>query len=231
MAIAMPDHRAASSKVAPSHANVFHNARKFGAARRAVDIFAIIGQNITMTPYFFGYGSLVNRNTHSYPDGRPAQLQGWRRVWVRTAQRDMVFLSVEPHPTTTIDGLVAAVPGADWNALDARETGYDRISSGGAVLHDILPSPDMAHYSIAPKNQRRSGDNAVLLSYLDVVVQGFLREYGTDGVTRFFDTTRGWDAPVLNDRKSPRYPRHQTLTRQEIALVDDNLDRLSAQVK
>ncbi len=184
-----------------------------------------------MTPYFFGYGSLVNRNTHTYPDARLAQLQGWRRVWVRTALRDMVFLSVEPDPGTTIDGLVAAVPGADWDALDTRETGYDRISSGGAVLHDILPSPDMAHYSIAPKNQQQGGDNAILLSYLDVVVQGFLREYGTDGVTRFFDTTRGWDAPVLNDRAAPLYPRHQPLTAPEKALVDDNLDRLAAQVK
>lgn len=198
------------------------------ALPRKVDNPARISKNIRMTPYFFGYGSLVNRNTHAYPDARPARLQGWRRVWVRTGQRDIVFLSVEPDPATTVDGLIAAVPGADWQALDAREYGYERISSGGAVVHDIVPAPDMAHYSISPANQKTGGDHRILLSYLDVVVQGFLREYGIDGVDRFFDTTQGWDTPVLNDRAAPLYPRHQPLTLQEKALVDDHLDRLSA---
>ncbi len=182
-----------------------------------------------MTPYFFGYGSLVNRSTHAYPDARPAQLAGWRRVWVRTARRDVVFLSVEPHPDTSIDGLIAAVPGADWRALDAREYGYDRVQSNGSVVHDIVPAPDLAHYAIAQQHQQATGAHAILLSYLDVVVQGFLREYGTDGVARFFATTVGWDTPILNDRAAPRYPRHQTLTVAEQALVDDNIDRLAAQ--
>ena len=55
-----------------------------------------------MTPSFFGYGSLVNRATHDYPGAQPAQLHGWRRVWVRTDLRDVVFLSVRPDPGTTI---------------------------------------------------------------------------------------------------------------------------------
>ena len=227
----MPEDGAASSDVTPMVTIVFRNASCSGKPPAAVDIATRIGENAAMTPYFFGYGSLVNRSTHTYPDARPAQLQGWRRVWVRTAARDLVFLSVEPDPHTTVDGLIAAVPGADWEALDARETGYDRINSGNGVRHDILPAPDMAHYSIAPENQKHGGDHAILLSYLDVVVQGFLREYGTQGVTRFFDTTRGWDTPVRNDRAAPLYPHHQSLTVQEKALVDDNLYRLAAQVK
>ena len=64
-----------------------------------------------------------------------------------------------------------------------------------------------------------------------MVVQGFLREYGIDGVQRFFDTTRGWDTPILNDRAAPKYPRAQELTAQETALVDQHLTRLSAQVQ
>ncbi|MCX8228278.1 MAG: gamma-glutamylcyclotransferase, partial [Sulfitobacter sp.] len=43
--------------------------------------------------------------------------------------------------------------------------------------------------------------------------------------------THGWDTPVLNDRAAPQYPRHQALTQQEMSLVDNNLDRLAAQVK
>ena len=174
-----------------------------------------------MTPYFFGYGSLVNRQTHNYPDAHPARLRGWRRAWVRTAVRDLVFLSVVEDPGTTIDGLIAAVPGADWAALDAREAGYARLSSGGAVIHPISPAP----YTGVP------GDHAILLSYIDVVMQGFLHEFGEAGVAAFFDTTDGWDTPVLNDRAAPRYPRHKVLSAAETALVDDHLARLSARVE
>ena len=184
-----------------------------------------------MTPYFFGYGSLVNRNTHAYPDARPARLDGWRRKWVRTQGRDIVYLSVVRDPGTRIDGLIAAVPGADWAALDAREYGYARHASGGAVVHDLVPAPDVAHYAIPPENCITGGDHVILLSYLDVVVQGFLREYGTEGAARFFDTTDGWDTPILNDRAAPLYPRHQTLTEAETKVVDQHLTRLSARVK
>jgi hypothetical protein len=181
-----------------------------------------------MTPYFFGYGSLVNRNTHSYPDAHPAQLQGWRRSWVRCVGRDTVFLSVVPAADTTIDGLIAAVPGDDWAALDARETGYARIGSGDAVRHPLIPLPPIAHYAVPAETTIDTGDHVILLSYLDVVVQGFLREFGEAGVSRFFDTTAGWHTPVLDDRKDPRYPRAQKLTGDETGLVDDHLAALGA---
>lgn len=183
-----------------------------------------------MTPYFFGYGSLVNRQTHGYPDPHPARLDGWRRAWVGTSGRDLVFLSVLEDPECRIDGLIAAVPGGDWDALDAREAGYARLSSGGAVTHPLAPSPDIAHYAVPP-DTFVPGNHAILLSYLDVVVQGFLREFGESGVARFFDTTDGWNTPIIDDRAAPRYPRHQALSDAERALVDDHLARLSACVE
>lgn len=186
---------------------------------------------LAMTPYFFGYGSLVNRNTHTYPDAHPAQLQGWRRQWVRTRRRDVVFLSVKLDPGTTIDGLIAAVPDADWAALDLRETGYERHGSGGAVIHGLVPAPDIAHYAIPDSATQHSGDHVILLSYLDVVVQGFLREFGTQGVEDFFRTTDGWDTPVLDDRADPIYSRHQPMTAKETALVDAQIDAYGVTVK
>ena len=63
----------------------------------------------------------------------------------------------------------------------------------------------------------------MLLSYIDVVVQGYLREFGERGVRHFFETTDGWEAPVLDDRAAPIYPRHQRLSPDERALVDDQL--------
>ncbi|MEO0746108.1 MAG: gamma-glutamylcyclotransferase family protein [Pseudomonadota bacterium] len=177
-----------------------------------------------MTPSFFGYGSLVNRATHDYPAARPAQLHGWRRTWVRTDLRDVVFLSVRPDPGTSIDGLVAQVPDADWAALDLRETGYDRVAADGQV--SVTTGP-VAVYQVPEARQRQGGSHAILLSYLDVVVQGFLREFGQAGVEAFFATTDGWNTPVTDDRAAPQYPRAQPISRDERALTD----RLLAQVQ
>ena len=179
-----------------------------------------------MTPYFFGYGSLVNRATHDYPDAHPATLNGWRRVWVRTALRDVVFLSIRPAKGDSIQGLIAAVPGADWAALDLRETGYTRVDTTAHVTHPAR-TQSIAAYQVPSEMQRAGGEHRILLSYLDVVVQGFVREFGEAGAEAFFATTDGWDTPVHDDRAAPIYPRAQPLSASERALTD----RLLAQVQ
>ena len=165
--------------------------------------------------YFFGYGSLVNRDTHHFQNVELARLRGWRRVWRHT---------VIPDPTAEIDGLIAPVPAADWAALDEREGAYDRVAAHEQVTHSLAHRPEIAVYTI-PEGKHGAPDETcpALLSYIDVVVQGYLREFGEAGVKRFFDTTDGWEAPVLNDRADPVYPRHRVLTADERTLVDDLL--------
>ena len=77
---------------------------------------------------------------------------------------------------------------------------------------------------------RRAG-GSIPLSYLDVVVQGFLREFGPQGAQNFFETTDGWEAGIWDDRADPIYPRHQTLTPAERQATDDAIERLSTMVK
>ncbi|MDN5786694.1 gamma-glutamylcyclotransferase family protein [Pseudorhodobacter sp.] len=181
-----------------------------------------------MTHHFFGYGSLVNRATHAYPNGQRASLAGWRRAWVHTAALPRSFLSVIRDPGCTIHGLIAEVPGGDWSALDIREEGYTRqpdqaMISGAAFPIQVYAIPDgMGH---APAH-----DYPILLSYVDAVVQGFLTEYGDQGAAHFFETTTGWDAPILNDRKVPQYPRSQRLSAQAQAVVDAGLRGVGAKV-
>ena len=182
-------------------------------------------------PYFFGYGSLVNTKSHSYPDPRPATLKGWRRAWVATPGYGVVLLTGVPAPDHEIKGLVAAVPGADWAALDARERGYARLAASEHVTHDLPTQAEIAVYAVHADNMVQSNTHVILLSYLDVVVQGFHEVYGEDGVAHFFDTTDGWHTPILDDRADPIYPRHQQLTPIQTRLVDDHLCRLSAQVQ
>ncbi|SEP78295.1 gamma-glutamylcyclotransferase family protein [Thalassovita taeanensis] len=179
--------------------------------------------------FFFGYGSLVNRATHDYGNAHQASARGWRRVWRHTALRPVAFLTAVPDPDTRIDGLIAGVPNGDWRALDAREHAYDRIDLTELPDHPLPFPPRVAIYSIPPgKHGTPTMAHPILLSYLDVVVQGYLREFGEAGVARFFDTTDGWSAPILDDRAAPHYPRHQPLDPAETTLVDDMLARHGA---
>ena len=175
--------------------------------------------------YVFGYGSLVNAGTHDYGAVHPARLRGWRRVWRHVEGRTVAFLTIVPDAATVIDGALAPVPGDNWAALDVRERSYLR-ETAAAIEHDS-PATDIRFYH-APEHLHRphSGHHPILLSYLDVVVQGYLRLGGERAVENFFATTDGWDAPVLDDRHTPRYPRHQALTSDEIALTDDWLRQL-----
>ena len=173
-----------------------------------------------MTAYVFGYGSLVNRATHDYAQAHAARLPGWRRVWRHVEGRRVAFLTAVPDPASDIEGLIAWVAEPDWPALDLREKCYLRETAVG-VAHALEGDVDIRLYH-APVHLHRphSAHHPILLSYLDAVVQGYFREYGEAGVRRFFETTDGWDAPVLDDRAAPRYSRHQRLTGEERELAD-----------
>ncbi|KPQ05730.1 MAG: putative protein involved in cation transport [Rhodobacteraceae bacterium HLUCCA12] len=182
-------------------------------------------------PCFFGYGSLVNRATHVYGTARRARLRGWRRAWRYTGFRTGPFLTAVPCPESEIDGLVALVPGADWRALDEREMGYDRLPLGPELTVEGLAGAATQIYAVpADAAVDPPKKPPILLSYVDVVIQGYLREFGPEGAARFFATTDNWSAPVLDDRAKPCYPRHQILDDDERALVDAHLARLGVRI-
>ena len=183
--------------------------------------------SISEQAYFFGYGSLVNLATHDFGDAHPARARGWRRAWRHTRLRPVAFLTAVPDPACVIDGMIAHVPGDDWAALDAREHAYARVKACDDVDHALSHRPSVAIYAI-PHDAHGHPDAAhpVLLSYVDVVIQGYLRQFGEAGAQRFFDTTSGWDAPVMDDRTAPVYSRHQRLSADERGFVDAALRRL-----
>ncbi|MFV0492105.1 MAG: gamma-glutamylcyclotransferase family protein [Pseudorhodobacter sp.] len=175
---------------------------------------------LTDPAHFFGYGSLVNRATHDYPGARPARLAGWRRIWCHTPARDLAFLSVRPAEGAEIAGLVAEVPGRDWAALDTREAAYTRHAVQAISLMGV---PIQAQVYAVPGGGSTSDRHGILLSYLDAVLQGFLREFAEIGVAEFFATTDGWEARIIDDRAAPLYPRAQVLTSRERGIVDTHL--------
>ncbi|MYG24669.1 MAG: gamma-glutamylcyclotransferase [Boseongicola sp. SB0677_bin_26] len=178
--------------------------------------------------YVFGYGSLVNRQTHGYRDAWKARIAGWRRAWRHLEGRAAALLTVIEDRQSRIDGLIAAVPEAERAALDLREQNYLKARVDN-VEHNLPRNPEV-HIYHAPDWMHRPARSMtpIALSYLDVVVQGYLAEFGEAGVTRFFETTDGWDAPVLNDRDAPIYRRHRQPGAMERGLVDDHLSALGA---
>ncbi len=174
-----------------------------------------------LDPYFFGYGSLVNRQTHDYPDVRRARVRGWRRTWLGTSLREVAYLTAVPSSDSEISGLIAAVPGADWTALDERERAYARHPVA-ALDHGHTDEPLVQIYSVEEVH-RDEAPHPILLSYLDTVIQGYLAEFGEIGAKKFFDSTSGWHLPVLDDRAAPIYPRATLLSESERNFVDQNL--------
>lgn len=182
-------------------------------------------------PFFFGYGSLVNRDSHAYDYAFRARLKGWRRAWRHTQGRDGPFLTGVPCAKSEIDGLVARVPGADWAALDLREEGYARHAITDGLAHEATHDVTAQIYAVPPASMVYPQQRApILLSYLDVVIQGYLREFGEAGAQAFFATTDGWETPVRNDRGAPVYPRHKVLHASEREFVDAQLAALGVQI-
>ena len=183
-------------------------------------------------PHFFGYGSLVNHNTHSFDPIHPSRITGWRRVWHRAPIRPAAFLSVVPDPDGLVEGVIAPVPDDDWEALDAREYAYDRVLVTESVTHGANAVRDISIYAIPPSQAAPPDeDHPILLSYVDAVIQGYLHHFGQEGVTRFLATTEGWETGVLDDRAEPIYPRAQTLTDEETTLVNDLLSTVGAKIR
>ncbi len=175
---------------------------------------------------YFGYGSLVNRDTlrTKFLAVRRARVSGWRRFWLPRPSVGIALLSVRPEPEHPTDGVVVYDLIDNLGAVDEREAGYDRrtvISSDIAIEND--PAPGMPVYIYeATRTEETAADtgSAILQSYLDAVMQGFLAIHGEEGLAGFVSETEGFETIVIKDRAAPRYPRAVRLAEGEAAHFD-----------
>jgi len=176
----------------------------------------------------FGYGSLVNRGTlPPAVDVRPATVTGWRRAWraaSRSAGRGVCAVSISEAADEAIDGLVVTFEQAIWPAIEAREQRYVwfELDGFGERVLAFRAQPEVDRWG--------DTEHPVSLTYIDCILQGYLREFGEDGVRRFMASTDGWHVPIVDDRAAPRYPRAQVLTADERALVDRMLRGVDATI-
>lgn len=169
--------------------------------------------------YYFGYGSLVNRDTRPVGEfSEPATLKGWRRVWEnRTADlarsQQSTSLSIEKltDPSIgSIEGVIARMPASGLIQLDQREAGYDRLKLpvDQFELTDRVETDFVYVYQSELSHRFLANEeHPILQSYIDCVLAGYLTQFGPAGMQAMVDSTKGWDRPVMDDRAAPHYPR------------------------
>ncbi|MCY6380302.1 gamma-glutamylcyclotransferase family protein [Hoeflea prorocentri] len=185
---------------------------------------------------YFGYGSLVNRATlrTDYVAAQPVRLMGWRRCWRPRHAQDPIdsghvtsLLSARQVEGSVIDGLLIYDRLDNLPSVDEREMTYDRVAvpierldmAGGE-----LPDCPVYVYEAQTNTADHDPHHPILQSYLDAVLQGFLREFGRQGVHDFLETTDGFERHVHADRQDPVYPRAVRLIEEERSFIDGILE-------
>lgn len=180
---------------------------------------------------YFGYGSLVNRATHrtEIVDAVPARLKGWKRRWTpRTAIPDhpACMLSVRQEPQALLEGLLIFDRLENLPAIDERERNYNRIRISA---DDLLTTKPIVHecpiyiYEAPRPSDASFGDQRILRSYLDAVLQGYMAEFGETGVRNFIAETEDFGIGFFDDRHEPIYSRPVRLSQREHSLFEDLL--------
>ncbi|ASJ72910.1 gamma-glutamylcyclotransferase family protein [Granulosicoccus antarcticus] len=190
---------------------------------------------------YFGYGSLVNRNTRPAGEvAHSARLRGWQRVWdhrVTDPNRDKqcTSLSIEPAPGMAIEGVVVRLEADGLPQLDERESGYDRLCLSVSdfdlpvELMEQMASEGVADsimvYRSQPQNRFLADTHySILQSYIDCVMAGYLYRFGEEGVQDLVRSTRGWERSVCNDRIEPFYPRWVQVSQADQHYFDDSVN-------
>jgi len=175
--------------------------------------------------YYFGYGSLVNRDTRPTVEfSKRARLNGWQRAWEhRTSDpertQQCTSLSIERlQPDVSeggIDGVIARMKASDLAILDERESGYERMNIPATqfVLPDEISPQSVYVYRSLPQNRHAATENhPILQSYIDCVLAGYHHQFGESGMLAMIASTRGWNTPIMDDRADPHYPRWVSVT-------------------
>jgi hypothetical protein len=182
----------------------------------------------TRPQYIFGYGSLVQRESRtstvaSAVYASPVVVTGIRRGWfdqfgaAESSTWSPTYLGAVADASATCNGVMFPVTPQEFEAYNARETGYQptRIEPSSITMLDGSSSaPDADIWYYASVNQLTPTDeHPIVQSYVDVCLSGCLdleaayplaKEAGF--AEQFVRTTTDWQTPWINDRIYPWRP-------------------------
>ena len=188
---------------------------------------------------YFGYGSLVNRNTlrTNFISTHRAQLKGWKRHWQARSKdcdvsNDIALLSVHRDKDCAIDGMLVIDKAESLSSLDQREVEYERVhlDLSDLIITDVPQViPQTLFVYVGNEHGSSRHDKQLIQSYLDAVLFGFYNEFGEAGVLRYFETTEGFSRPLIMDREKPIYARSDIVPSELLKWFDDLLENAGAE--
>lgn len=183
----------------------------------------------------FAYGSLLNKATWPFDvDIELVTVRSWVRQWRQIVQTDrgkICALTISPDIKSSIDGILLAADDQTLSKLIKREIGYNRTEilnsniskNQNSNKHLLKDESVITFISSKPTFAWATKEAPILLSYIDVVAKGYFDFYGMEGLINFFNTTEGWNLPIMNDRSQPLYPRALKLDPEFLNLVDQQI--------
>lgn len=179
---------------------------------------------------YFAYGSLVNPATWPTDfDADPAVLHGWLRSWshcIETESGKVCALAIVRRRHKAVRG-VLLTGRLSVEEMDRREIGYLRrevrvtCQRGQRLTGKIVRA---SVYIGSPNHLRRgSREFPIWRSYLDCVLAGYYELGGRRAVAEFIASTEGWDVPILDDRKKPKYPRRSGASASALRIIDASM--------
>ncbi len=159
----------------------------------------------------------------------PGILPGWVRQWmhcIETPHGKICALTVAPDARVAIAGLVFFHNIRGLAELDQRESGYSRVQVPARLdSHDHSTAELDCFTYVGDSAHHRSGSNEfpIWRSYLDCVLAGYFQLGGPRAMEDFIASTQGWDTPILDDRRTPRYRRAVSLASDLERGIDETL--------
>ena len=176
---------------------------------------------------YFAYGSLVNRHTRPmHTRAQPARLNGWLRQWkhcMDTPSGKACALTAVPRVGSQIEGVLVLDRRDKLAEVDRRETGYKReriVLQQSDIAVPITELETYIYVSTGDHNRWGTTEYPIWLSYVDCILAGCIDVWGRAGAERFIASTEGWQAPLLDDRAAPRYPRALALEETTRQVID-----------
>jgi cation transport protein ChaC len=181
----------------------------------------------------FGYGSLVNELTLAKKlNARPGSLSNWIREWKHCVEAPfgrVCALTIARQDNVSIQGVYITCPDTEFEELDKREIGYQRDTLRVEDVGEPIPEQTRAVFAYTSNpSAHRPGSTTfpIWLSYVEVVLYGYLQVFGAGGVDEFIRTTRGWSAPVVDDRDKPLYPRAVDIPTSTRNIIEASLKKI-----
>jgi hypothetical protein len=180
--------------------------------------------------YAFGYGSLVDRVNQVPGCIWPVKLTGFTRAWRHCIDTDwgkVCALTIIPNNSARVTGVLVPLSPEGLTELDKREIGYIRRNVQQHHLTVEVSAnelgPVFTYFSEEQLLRPGSREYPIWCSYVDYILAYYIQLFGGDAAHRFITETVGWEAPMLDDRHYPKYPRAKPLSIQMRTMIDQSL--------